>query len=1767
MFGLGGAAAHATGTVVVWGSNNAGQTNIPAGLSNVVAVGGGHSYSVALRSDGTVVLWGTTSVTGITPPDLNNIVAIAAGHSHCLALRANGTVVAWGQNSVGQTNVPAGLSGVTAIAAGNGHNVALKNDGTLVAWGSNLYGQTNLPGLSNIVAIGAGVNHSLAVRADGTVAAWGYNAQGQSSVPAGLTDVIAVAGGISHSVALKGDGTIVTWGGGGLGVTNVPAHATNIVAIAANNRENLALRADARIVHWGNDFVIPPPLTNVVAIGVGHFHRLAVIGDDLPFIVRQPASSTTYSGKSLSLNVVARSHLPLSYQWRKNGEDISGATSATLFFASAQAGDSGDYSVRVSDERGSVLSHEAALTVLDRAPVILVEPVSHNAKIGGAVQFEVVTDGSAPLSYQWYFHGTNLPGATSASLLLTNLAASNAGPYFVIAQNSFGAATSVVATLSLGPPIFPGHLDPSFDAGYVDNVVRCVAIDQQGAVLIGGFFQNVGSVGRAKIARFLSDGRLDPSFNPGDGTDGAVYAMAVQADGRIVIAGDFLSMNGVPRQRIARLNPDGSLDPTSFAAPDLYVWAVAIQSDGKILIGGDFFNVAGVPRQSIARLNVDGTLDTSFSSGVAPFSRLRAIALQNDGKVLIGGSFTNVGGVPRGNIARLASNGALDATFAPTRGASDWVYAITIQGDGRILVGGIFNFFNDVHTPYLARLTTDGGLDETFAAGRPSAPVSSIALQNNGQILIAGGFGSVNGIPRGRLARLDVNGQLDTSFESDPGANEWVEAIALQPDGNIIIVGNFTSYDGQPRYRVARVAAADPPPFAPFIVSGPTDRTALEGTHVTFNAFARGSPTPTYQWQHNGTNLLDATSRTLTLRNVRMSNAGTYRVIARNELGEADASATLTIEPAPTTPGSTDIHFYTGVGPNAGVNDLAVQNDGKVLIGGHFHFVDGIVRPGFARLNSDGSLDTGFVPPINWAVNAVIVQPDGRILVGAAACCVPNVVRLLPDGTLDPSFVSGLEQRIVDAMALLPDGRVVVSSEHNIYRLSPTGAVDGPFSASLDGAAYALVPQPDGRVLVGGDFRTINGVPRLNVGRLLSNGSVDFTFDPGVGVNQWVRAMTLWYDGRVIIAGGFTRVNGVARNRVARLHPNGSVDLTFDPGPGPSEAVEAVALAGAGRLLIGGAFTSVAGLSRGRVARLNHDGSVDPIFNPPRGGADSTVTVVKLMSDALGRVLIGGAFQKVNTIPRPFVARLFGGAPSAQAPVIVRHPSLADDVSAGEDVTFTVIASAVPAPQYQWQRNGVAIPGATNWLLTLHNVRTTNNGTYTVAVFNGLGSVISMPVVLDVEQAPHHAGAPDIAFYSGAGPNDRVTSIAIQSDGRVVVGGAFTEFDGLPRHRIARLERDGALDQSFNPGSGANDVIQAVVVQPDGRVLIGGAFMVVNGIVRPRIARLNSDGSVDATFDPELGPDGEVMALALLGDGRVLVGGSFLNVNGVSRAAIVRLTVDGALDPTFSSPWAGGSVAAIQPQTDGTIFVGGALPSTNAFSIGCARLTATGEIDPTFQSVPANSSVDAVAVQDINRVLVGGFFTSLGGFLRSHIARLNITGAVDFGFTTTAADVVRAITLQRDGRVLVGGDFRFISGRPYNRIARLETNGFLDFGFLPGSGVTNDRYEIDEYGRITDTAAVYAIALEAEGRILIGGDFTHVNGLSRPFIARLYDRQQLSTIQIRYLPNSEVELSWDIGVLEQAAQITGPWADVAGAASPYRVLLQGSLRFFRLRLN
>jgi len=374
----------------------------------------------------------------------------------------------------------------------------------------------------------------------------------------------------------------------------------------------------------------------------------------------------------------------------------------------------------------------------------------------------------------------------------------------------------------------------------------------------------------------------------------------------------------------------------------------------------------------------------------------------------------------------------------------------------------------------------------------------------------------------------------------------------------------------------------------------------------------------------------------------------------------------------------------------------------------------------------------------------------------------------------------------------------------------------------------------------------------------------------------------------------------------------------------------------------------------------------------------------------------------------------------------------------------------------------------------------------------------------DLEAQPAAPGVPDGFFASGeiAGP---VRAVVAQPDGKVVIGGGFTNVSGFPTLRVARLNPDGSVDTTFyagiaGGGGAAQPSVDALAVQPDGKILIGGQFSSVDGTIRNNVARLNIDGSLDTSFSSDhQGPNAKVNALALQPDGRILIGGRFNRVGDAARGRLARLNVDGSLDRGFAEGRAGAeaTVSDIALQPDGKVLVAGyfrkfnSSEKTNRSRI--ARVNSDGSLDLGFAEglSGAGGKTSALALQSDGKVVVGGDFSTMNGLARANIARLNENGTIDSAFApglSGANDEVAAAIVQDDGKLLLGGKFTSVHSSAMHRLARLDASGALDAHFIGEPGA--DAY-VSAFGR------------QADGKILVAGDFTRINGVPRQRVARL----------------------------------------------------------------
>ena len=369
-------------------------------------------------------------------------------------------------------------------------------------------------------------------------------------------------------------------------------------------------------------------------------------------------------------------------------------------------------------------------------------------------------------------------------------------------------------------------------------------------------------------------------------------------------------------------------------------------------------------------------------------------------------------------------------------------------------------------------------------------------------------------------------------------------------------------------------------------------------------------------------------------------------------------------------------------------------------------------------------------------------------------------------------------------------------------------------------------------------------------------------------------------------------------------------------------------------------------------------------------------------------------------------------------------------------------------------------------------------------------------------------GTEDTDFYTnlGTGFNNEVLVIAEQSDGDILVGGDFTSLNGNVRNHFGRLNSDGTEDTAFyaNLGTGFDNSVFGLAVDANGKILVGGGFAYLNDNLRNYFVRLNSDGTEDADFITNLGDgfDSEVDIITVQNDGKILVGGAFSNLNNNPRPVMVRLNSDGTEDVDFDNNLGDGfndTPIAIQEQDDGKILIGGYFSTLdNNPRTLLVRLNADGTEDTDFYTNLGTgfvgSFVSSVLLQDDGKILVGGNFTNFNGNVRNRLIRLNSDGTEDTAFYTnlgTGFDLsILDLALQTDGDILAQGLFTHLNSQERNRIVRLNSDGTEDTAFYANLGTG--------FGNHTKV-----LSLQENSGILIGGAFTTFNENPRNYFVRL----------------------------------------------------------------
>ncbi|RAK70153.1 T9SS type A sorting domain-containing protein [Hymenobacter edaphi] len=723
-----------------------------------------------------------------------------------------------------------------------------------------------------------------------------------------------------------------------------------------------------------------------------------------------------------------------------------------------------------------------------------------------------------------------------------------------------------------------------------------------------------------------------------------------------------------------------------------------------------------------------------------------------------------------------------------------------------------------------ARPAAAQGFDPSFAAPSVYAPGTTTATleQPDGKRVVAGSFVRIDGTPvSSRVVRFNPDGTLDTPFLQNVGPSTLMQRMHLLSNGQILLIGlgGATTAGGITRQDLVRLNADGTADASFDAGTGPEE----QGTHMYLD---------------------DAVS---------LPNG---KVVAVGPFDHFDGAVANYIVGLTST-GALDPTFNPGTGANAVVRTVVALPSGKLLIGGFFTSYNGNPCQGLARLNADGSFDATFSRSVTaLEVINIVVQPDGKILISGTLQANAGLMRLNADGSIDNSFTipTQLYPNTIygDGMQVQPDGKILVinsgPTRAPVVRLNADGTVDASYQSGTNpiGFINSITLLASGKSLVMGSFTEFNGTTDRTLVQLTSTGAVDASFLPKIQTNGGVNALARQADGKYVVGGTFSEINGQVARRLARFNADGSLDAAFSTNTGGlGVVVNDLALQPDGKVL------AAAGA---QVRRFLASGSPDNGFTA--GTFVGTPNRLLLQPD--GKVLVGGTHLSYNGQSAPYLLRL---------------------TAAGtHDNTF------VPATT-----------GA-NSISQFHSMALQPDGKLLVAAYvrPASGSAVSRVLRLSATGAVD-ATYTSLPITSAGNVNSstfRATNLVLQPDGKLLLAGAFGAVGGAARGNVARLNADGTLDAGFVPAT-FNGAVSALALQPNNRVLLGGSFSAPN--LSANLTRLNADGTADASYLATAVPNSIVRTLLVQADGGIMAGGFFTGLSGQPAMALARISAPNVL--------------------------------------------------------------------------------------------------------------------------------------------------------------------------------------------------------------------------------------------------------------------------------
>lgn len=729
------------------------------------------------------------------------------------------------------------------------------------------------------------------------------------------------------------------------------------------------------------------------------------------------------------------------------------------------------------------------------------------------------------------------------------------------------------------------------------------------------------------------------------------------------------------------------------------------------------------------------------------------------------------------------------------------------------------------------------------------------------------------------------------------------------------------------------------------------------------------------------------------------------------------AQAPLPLDSSFSTPG-----FYTTQSGGM-VSAAAAQLDGKMIVSGDFIRYNGQACTNLIRLHTDGARDTTFdsSAKTNGDITAIVMQPDARILLSGpfnsfkGAATTRNLIRLNNNGTYDSSFTAPANLRYVyataDRILVQPDSKILVGgfgvktlnfSIYELIRLNGDGSIDNSFNVETGIQNYqtisALALGIDGKIYVGGSFKTFAGTTTGGLVRLNTNGSLDATFQvPGLGFTDMaqrevgpVTALLPLVDGSLLAGGMFYYCDNYLSPGVVRLLPNGSIDRTFTTGYAfMPYSITQMALQD-NKVLLGGLFYS--DNHQYMVLRLNANGSIDRTFQTVtaerRNNTAYNLNAMVLLRDS--SISIAGGFNFY-----------YGNKPYTGWAHLNKDGSLDTRLSATFQQIGTVLKTLVT-------KDGKIMVGGS---FNLYGDKPVNN----------LARLLP-------------SGALDSTFLPGAGPDALVSEIAELADSSMVVAGSFSTVNGYNANKIVKLKYGGTVDSSFVTGTGPDSYIYSLLPLANGKVMVGGSFGTFNGFSSRGVVRLTPTGAVDASFRaPATPPWYSVGSMAALKNNQLLVGDNTDRTvqDNTLPLRVWRLNEDASIDTTFkTTPQGGFPITYKLGVTPGDkIYYSGTLTNGSHFTQPLIRLALNGSNEPAARVFPNSFYVRDFKLLGDSAIMVCG--RNLGwNDSANYIMRFKPDLSIDSSFNPVAVYYdIRSIDWMKDNRMVIAGEpvrfFRF----------------------------------------------------------------------------------------------------------------------------------------------